>query len=305
MKTDRLISILMMIANKNLITAKELSNYFEVSLRTIYRDIDSLNSSGIPIASKGGVNGGYYILDDYKLNNILFSKKELNTFLALADSLNESFGNKYNFKDILMKIKNSKNNEVSKRNLKINLSHFSLNEEIKNLLYIINNALENDKLLIFDYVNRNFEKINRTVEPFKLHFEDGNWWLLGFCRLRNEYRSFKLLRIQNMEVGSLYQKRDISEEKILNDLRKQFLENSIKIVFKFSKKSGKRLTEYFKKEKITEKEDGFYVVENFPDDEGLIKLILSYGKDCEIISPRELRIKIKNYLKDLYSKYNN
>lgn len=175
MKTDRLMSILLMISNKELITAKKLSEYFEVSIRTIYRDIESLCSAGIPIASKGGVNGGYYIMENYKLENILFNEKELKTFLALADSLNISFGNKYNFNDVILKVRSSKENIVNKNNnFKINLSHFSLDEEIKQYLYIIDNALENNRLLNFDYINRNYEKINRTVEPHRLHFTSGN-----------------------------------------------------------------------------------------------------------------------------------
>jgi len=235
----------------------------------------------------------------------LFNKSELKTFLALADSLNESFGNKNNFKEILLKIKGTQEEKLKQRDLKINLSHFSLDEEIKQYLYIINNALEKNNLLVFNYINRNFEKRERTVEPIKLIFEDGNWWLIGYCRLRKGYRSFKLLRIQNLEKGDIFEKRNFSEEEILKIFRKQFMDNSIKIKFRFSKKSGKRLTEYFKKEKITEKEDGFYVVEHYPDDEGLIKAILSYGKECEVIYPEELRLKVKNYINDLYSKYNN
>ena len=305
MKTERLISILLKISNNKRTTAKELSNEFEVSLRTIYRDIESLSAAGIPIASKGGINGGYFILDEYKVDNMLFNKKELKTFLALTDSLNKSFGNKYNFKEILLKMKSMENEENDSGNLKIDLSHFSLDEEIKKHLYMINSSLETNRLLVFDYVNRNYEKIKRTVEPIKLIFEDGNWWLIGYCRFRNDFRSFKLSRIQNMDIGVEYEKRDISEEEILKLFRKQFIENSIEIVFKFTKKSGKRLTEYFKKEKITEKEDGFYVVDNFPDDEGLIKAILSYGKECEVVSPLDLREKLKKYIKDLYSKYDN
>jgi len=305
MKTDRLISILMKISNKELTTAKELSNYFEVSLRTIYRDIDCLCAAGIPIGSKGGVNGGYYILEEYKLENLQFNKNELKTFLALTDSLKESFGNKSNFKDILLKIQKSNNDKLYNKNLKINLSHFSLDEEIKKYLYTINSALEKNRLLNFDYINRNFEKINRTVEPFKLHFEEGNWWLIGFCRVRNEFRSFKLPRIQNLNIEKEFHRKEISEEEILKKFRKQFLENSIKIVFRFSKKSGERLTEYFKKENIIEKNDGYYVFEQFPDDEGLIKAIISFGKECEVLKPIEIRTKVKKYLEEMNSIYND
>lgn len=305
MKTDRLMSILLMISNKELITAKKLSEYFEVSIRTIYRDIESLCSAGIPIASKGGVNGGYYIMENYKLENILFNEKELKTFLALADSLNISFGNKYNFNDVILKVRSSKENIVNKNNnFKINLSHFSLDEEIKQYLYIIDNALENNRLLNFDYINRNYEKINRTVEPHRLHFTSGNWWLIGYCKYRKDFRDFKLLRIKNLKTGSKYKKKEISEEKISKYFKEEFLENSIYVLLKFTKKSGGRLSEYFKKETIIEKKDGYYVEEYFPDDDGLIKAILSFGKECEVIKPLELRIKVKKYLEDIYSKYN-
>lgn len=128
--------------------------------------------------------------------------------------------------------------------------------------------------------------------------------MIGYCKYRKDFRDFKLLRIKNLKTGSKYKKKEISEEKISKYFKEEFLENSIHVLLKFTKKSGGRLSEYFKKETIIEKKDGYYVEEYFPDDDGLIKAILSFGKECEVIKPLELRIKFKKYLEDIYSKYN-
>lgn len=307
MQVDRLLSILLIISNKGKVTGKELSEHFEVSLRTIYRDIDKLCQAGIPIASIGGKGGGFYIIENYNLDKLFLNKKEVHALIPLMDSLEVLFGKNEHYNDIVLKLKNSYNNENCKNdNISINMSHFSMKDELKDYLFLINKGIDESRLLIFDYINRNMEYSERITEPIQVGYDNGDWYLTAFCRKRNDYREFKLVRIRNLKLGDNYVKRNISKNELQKIFYTGYKEKSIIVKLKFTNKIGNQLTEYFVKDKIKKLEDGSFIVEElYPFEEGLIKYILSFGRECEVIEPQYLRDEIKKYIKELLIKYND
>jgi predicted DNA-binding transcriptional regulator YafY len=155
MGADRLLSILIIISQKGLLTGKELAEHFEVSLRTIYRDIEKIGKAGIPIAATGGKGGGYYIMENYNIDNIFFTKKEIEPLISVMDNLKLLFGNNPQFNAIVLKfeaLRNNKNQEHDK--LDINLSHLNMEQELKEYLFLINKAIDENLLLEFEYINR-------------------------------------------------------------------------------------------------------------------------------------------------------
>ncbi|WP_425448128.1 helix-turn-helix transcriptional regulator [Dethiothermospora halolimnae] len=307
MRVDRLLSILLILSNKGLVTGKELADHFEVSLRTIYRDLDKLGEAGIPIASKGGKGGGYYIMENYNLDNLFLDKGEAKTFLSVMNSLDVMFGRNEKFNDIVLKLENAyKKTDSEGDKVNINMSHFSMEKELKEYLYTMSKAIEEDKLLIFYYINRRMEYEKRVVEPIEIEFNNGQWYLTAFCRIRDDYRLFKLVRIKNLKLGTSFEKRQISKEELKKVFDDSYTHNSTLVKLKFTKAIGKQLTEYFHKEDINKIDDGNFIVEaSYPNDEGLIKFILGFGKECEVIEPKELRKRTKKYLEMMLGKYLN
>lgn len=308
MQDSRLLSMLLIISDKKMVTAKDLANHFEVSIRTIYRDIEKLCISGVPIASIGGKGGGYYLMENYNIENLFLNKNEANTFLSVVNSLDFIFGKNKQFNNILLKIKNTYKDEIFNENnkLKINLSHFSMEQELKEYLLFIDEQIESNHLIIFDYINRRLEYECRTVEPIQLSFSSGQWFLVAYCLNRNDYRKFKLTRMRNLCVGSIFEKKEISNAQLEEIFSSGFKQRSIEVILKFPKKTGFHLTEHFTKEEISINQDEDYIIKAyFPYDEGLIRFILTFGNSCEVLQPLELRKDLQKYLLEMAIKYND
>ena len=307
MRVNRFLSILIIISQKGLVTGRELAEHFEVSLRTIYRDIEKISEAGVPIAATGGMGGGYYIMKNYNINEIFFNKKEIGPLIAVMDNLKLLFGNNPQFNDIVLKfetLRNGENHEYDK--LSIDMSHFSMEKELKEYLFLINKSIEKNRLLEFEYINRKMEYSKRIVEPIQIDFSSGQWYIIGFCRIRKDYRKFKLVRVRDMKSGDSFIKDPISKEEIKRIFNDNYEKNSILVTLKFSCEIGEQLSEYFSKNKIKPLKNGTYIVEDFfPEDEGLRKFILGFGNDCEVIAPDNLRKEMFTYIKNIYNKYND
>lgn len=307
MRADRLLSIIIIISQKGIVTGKELAEHFEVSLRTIYRDIEKISEAGVPIAATGGKGGGYFLMENYNINNLFFNKNEIEPLISVMDSLKFLFGNNKQFNDIVLKFETLHSNEKKEYDkLSIDMSHFSMEEELRDYLFLVNKAIEENSLLEFKYINRKMEYSKRIVEPIQIEFSSGQWYIIAFCRIRNDYRRFKFVRIRNMKLGENFIKKSISKEEIEKVFNDSYEKNSILVTLKFSNEIGQQLSEYFSKDKIKPLDNETYVVEGlFPNDEGLKKFILGFGKHCEIIAPDKLRKEMLYYIKNLYNKYND
>ncbi|EQB89485.1 hypothetical protein M918_02945 [Clostridium sp. BL8] len=299
MRAHRLLSILIIISQKGLVTGKELAEHFEVSLRTIYRDIEKISESGVPIAAVGGKGGGYYIMENYNINNLFFNKDEIQPLIAVMDNLKVLFGNNPRFNDIVLKFETLRENTAKTyERLSIDMSHFSMELELREFLFIINKAIEESRVLEFEYINRKIECSKRVVEPIYIEFSDGHWYIIGFCRIRQDYRKFKLVRIRKMALGEIFGKRLISRDELNQTFKDSYKKKCMLVTLKFTSKMGLQLSEYFSKDKIKILDNGTYIVEGaFPEEEGLKKFILSFGDQCEVLAPLKLRREMLEYNK--------
>ncbi|MGN9163078.1 helix-turn-helix transcriptional regulator [Clostridium sulfidigenes] len=305
MRAERLLSMLIIISQKGLVTGRELAEHFEVSLRTIYRDIEKISEAGVPIAAECGKGGGYYIMENYNINNLFLNKKEIEPLIAVMENLKFLFGKNQQFNDIVLKFKTLQNHRDQEcESLSINLSHFSMEQELREYLFLINKAIEDGRMLEFEYINRRMEYSKRIVEPIQIKFANGQWYIIAFCKVRNDYRKFKLVRIRNMNLGDNFIKRIISKEEIEKIFTDSYERNSILVTLKFSSKIGEQLNEHFSKDTIKPLKDGTFIVEDFfPEEEGLKKFVLSFGSECEIVAPKKLRVDMLEYIKKIYIKY--
>jgi predicted DNA-binding transcriptional regulator YafY len=307
MRAERFLSILIIISQKGLVTAKELAEHFEVSSRTIYRDIDKICEAGVPIGATGGKGGGYYVMENYNISNLFFNKNEIEPLLSMIDSLKYVFGKNKQFNDIILKFETLYKREKNENEkLNIDMSHFSMEEELREYLFLVNQAIETNKLLIFEYINRKMECSQRIVEPIQIEFTDGHWYIIGFCRIRKNYRRFKFVRIRNMKIGENFVKKNISQVEIEKIFKESYSDSSIFAKFIFSEEIGEQLSEYFSKDIIKKIDNKKYVVEGFfPNDEGLKRFVLGFGVHCEVLVPTKLRKEMQEYIKNIYYKYND
>ena len=181
MKVDRLISIVLVLLDKNRISAQELADMFEVSLRTIYRDIDAIELAGIPIRSTSGVGGGFEIMPNYKIDKKVFSTADLSAILIGLSSISNMIQSD-ELRNALAKVKSfipterAKEIELKVNQIYIDFSQWIGNSNIQSYIEIIKVALQENKLLSFDYIAHRGNKTTRVVEPYQLVLKSTHWY---------------------------------------------------------------------------------------------------------------------------------
>lgn len=298
MKISRLFEIVYILISKKNVTSEELAKHFEVSVRTIYRDINTLCEAGIPIYSKQGKNGGISIVESYVLDKTLLSNKEQNEILIGLQSLGAI---KYpEVENIVSKISTVFNKQDEKW-IDIDFSNWGSSEEEKGIFNVLKSSILDRKLIEFSYYNSKGEVEKRTVEPMQLIFKGRNWYLYGFCRNKSDYRIFKIYRMKEIKLLSGNFERKEKNYKLEDN--SNYLLSCISL--KISKKIAYRVYDEFAPNQIEkEDEESFYVNLQMPLDEWVYRYLLSFGENVEVISPKfvrdelykKLQNSIKNYL---------
>lgn len=300
MQINRLFEIIYILLDKKTVTAKELAEYFQVSTRTIYRDVDTLSLAGIPIYTNQGKGGGIKLLDNFVLNKSILSENEQNEILASLQSLNVI---KYpNIDNTLSKLSSIFKKDNYKW-IEVDFSNWGSSENEKEKFNTLKKAIMDNKVIMFKYYNSHGEKSNRKVEPVKLIFKAKSWYLQGFCLSKKVYRTFKITRMFNIQITE-----EIFVIKSLDKLQlqseKQQVNNLIKLKLKFSSNSVYRLYDEFDEKAIEKNKDGsFNVTAYLPEDDWTYDYILSFGTNVEVIEPERIREIIIRKLENIIEKY--
>ena len=297
MKDNRLFRILYYILEKEKVTANELADKFEVSVRTIYRDIDSISSVGVPIFTTQGKGGGIKIDNEFILNKSLFDTNEKEQIIAALQGLektNEPYKSELITKlSALFKIKNS-------NWIEIDFTSWGSNNTYQDLFNTLKSAIINKNIISFSYNSSKGEKINRRVKPIRLLFKEQDWYLYAFCLLRNDFRYFKLSRIKDLEVLAINYEDNFENVVLKKGLK---YENIVNIKLKFDKSVAFRVYDEFN-EAIEEDEKGnLYVEIKIPNNYKLYNYIFSFGSNVEILEPKEIRNQFKNMINEIAKKY--
>jgi predicted DNA-binding transcriptional regulator YafY len=210
-RIERISAILIQLQSKKIVKAQEIADRFEISLRTVYRDVRALEETGVPIIGEAGV--GYSLVDGYRLPPIMFTKEEAMAFVT-GEKLIEKFtdsSTQTSYKSALYKIK-----AVLKTTEKTHIDSLSDHIEIvQNRPFLVKNNTahlepilksisEKKRLQINYFTNHSQENTERVIEPIGIFHNGNNWYLLGFCMLRNDYRNFKIERINSINVLDHY-----------------------------------------------------------------------------------------------------
>lgn len=298
MKIERLIGILSILLQQDKITASELAEKFEVSVRTILRDIDEIARAGIPIVTSQGQGGGISIMDGYKIDRTLLSSAEMTAIFAGLKSLDSVSGtNRY--RQLMDKL--SVSDTVNADNhIIIDLSMWDKNA-VAEKIELIKSAIEQNRIITYKYYSpQRIEQ--RSIEPYRLIFQWSSWYVWGFCTKRQDYRMFKLTRMTELKcTDEAFVKREIPEYSC-DKLR--HTRGEITAEVKFDKSVKWRIIDEFGRENFNEDAEGNIILNfTWADKQSLFSYILGFRECAEIISPAEYREEFLELLKNIYDKY--
>lgn len=300
MKQDRLFSITNLLMQKDKLTAKELASRFEVSERTIYRDIETLSMNGVPIYTEQGKNGGIFLLEGYTIEKSSFSKEEQLAILTALQSVQAT--KQVHMQDTLTKLGGLFQRKPENW-IEIDYTGWEQGEEEKKQFELLRDQIYERKCVSFFYVNNKGEEQMRKVEPLKLIFKGFQWYLYGFCLLRKDYRIFKLSRISKLEPIDRVSKTPIPEAIKQNYQSMYQTEKMTTIHLKVKKSSAFRVFDEFRDGTITSTKDGYDIVVKRPLNSWLIGYFMGFGRDLTILEPKQLQEEYKKELKEILNNY--
>ncbi|HEX2947847.1 MAG TPA: YafY family protein [Clostridia bacterium] len=300
MKIDRQLGIITILLQQSKVTAPELAGRFEVSRRTILRDIDDICKAGIPVVTCQGGDGGIRIAEGYKLDKSVLTVDELNSIVAGLKGIG-SVTDASRTERLINKLAPEKKGIVSiQDSILIDLaSHYksSLSEKIE----LIGNAIKNKKVISFDYYSAK-GKEKRRIEPYIITFKWTAWYVYGFCREKEDFRLFKLNRLWKLCIGEeTFQPRDIPRGGAeIGD----FLTDKEKVTILFDKSVEYLLVDEYGPYSYEETSDGkLRMTVGYTNIDHMIRWILGFGGQAEVLEPEELAGVIGDIAEGMAVKY--
>lgn len=299
MKIDRLIGILSVLLQQDKVTAPYLAEKFEVSVRTINRDMETLNRSGIPIASGRGKNGGFYIMDGYRVDRTLLTSSDMRALLAGLRSLDSVCGTG-KYRRLMEKLSAGTSSVLSSNDyILIDLSSW-YGPSLVSKIECIQNAISLKETVSFTYYAPAGES-KRTMEPYLLLFRWSSWYVWGYCTLRRDWRMFKLNRL--FDLQSVGKKRE--ERRVPNFQCEKFIHTGgeVHATVRFSNRVKWRVIDEYGFPEIKTEKDTFLFTFTWSDKESLFRWILSFGADAEIVEPAEYKKEFGELARKISDKY--
>lgn len=302
---NRMLGMIYLLMNKGTVTAGELAERFEVSVRTIYRDVEALSMAGIPVYARKGKNGGICLTEEFVLNKMLVSQKEQQEILAALASLKETGVGESG--EILDKLGDFFKTEAQNW-VAIDFSDWSGRR--KELYEQLREAILNRHVISFDYYGQHGEMSGRIVEPIQLLFKEYTWYVRAFCRVRQDMRLFKVMRMKRVRVleETFVPVCDADAERAFGIGEDERLmeesEGLVRIVLWIHGREAYRIYDRFEEEEITRLPDGNFRVEidSLPDD-WIYGVILSFGPSARVLEPEWVQNEIHDRICEMKKFY--
>ena len=293
MKLNRLLDIVHILMHNESVTAPELAEKFNVSKRTIYRDIDTLSLSGIPVYTEQGKGGGISLLPEYILNKALLSEQEQNEILTALHGLSKIKTDETN--EVLQKVSTFFNKPVTDW-LEVDFSDWG-NENNTVIFNDFKTAILRHRVVSFDYYNRYGQKTFRRIEPMKLWYKSHSWYIKGYCLTKEKMRLYKMTRVENLvitdEVFNI-RNADASSDIDDNDTHDNITQPTT-YRFHIAPEMAYRVFDFFCESNVERLDDGSFIVRaTWTEDNWVYGFILSFGEYIEVLEPEYLRDIIKD-----------
>lgn len=332
----RQLGIIYLLLSRSNVTAKELAERFEVSVRTIYRDVEALSLAGIPIYGRKGKNGGISLTENFVLNKMMLSKEEQETILAALDSMQQTGAS-----DGDEMIRRLGSFFQMERESWVSIDFSDWSGRRGELFERMKTAILQKRLLRFDYYGQNNVMMSRTVEPVQLVFKEFTWYLRAFCRERGAMRMFKVLRMKRVECleekfvpdAERYREREENaltghEERRRAAEKKRELtaapaacvedrgedesregaplpdDGTQEVVLRVAASEAWRIYDRFEEEELTCLEDGSFLIRmRVKVDEWVYGMVLGFGAAARVESPAHIREEVKRRLREALNNY--
>ena len=304
MKIDRLVSIIMILLEKKRISAQELADMFEVSKRTIYRDVEAISMAGIPVSATSGTSGGIEIMSQYKIDKKVFSRDDLSALLLGLNSLPKTLRSS-EVEHTLAKLKNlvpedqAEDIEIRTSQVLIDLSPWFGERNVNHNLEIIKAALDESRLISFTYIDGHSTKSERKAEVYQLVLKGRDWYVQTYCLTKNDFRLFRLSRMTALTIldekflPRKYQKPVLDFEETAKKLQTV-------IKLRVHKSILDRLLEFCDFDCIKADGEEYYLAEYpFIERDYYYDMLLSFGDKCECMEPPHVREELKKRIESL------
>ena len=299
LKNDRMFRILYILLEKQGITAPELAQMLEVSVRTVYRDIEALSMAGVPVRAMAGKGGGISIMPGYSFQKAMLTEKEQSQLLVAVQSLHATGEDT---EALASKLGSIFQKEAAGW-LEVDFSRWGCKGHDSEKFEIIKGSVIQKRILHIRYFGSSGKSSERDIKPFKLIFKNKNWYLQAFCMSAEGYRVFKINRICQLNTTDDTFNDDFSGAPAI-EIDDSPPASMARLKLKFSPGTAYRIYEEFNPEDITQSPDGYlYVNVEFPFDNWVCGYILSFGDQVEVIEPEFVRKSIAGMAENIFNIY--
>ncbi|MBC1661560.1 YafY family transcriptional regulator [Listeria welshimeri] len=306
MKIERLIGIIMLLLQRELVSASEMATMFEVSKRTIFRDIDTLMMANIPIYTIAGTKGGIGIMPTYKVDKKLLTAEDLTAIIASLDGM-EQLLSSAETKKTLQKMKNmlDHSSEPPKSSISLDFSNLSMKKELNAKVESLYLAIKKHHLVELSYIDRAGKQTIRKTEPYHLLFRNRSWYLQGYSLERNDFRTFKMSRIVELKtLEETFEARPFVVKSFggITNTKPMFLMHEVTLMV--DKIAREQIVERFDTIEITQQdEDHFLAKVSLPDHEAGYRFLLQLGTHVTIQNRDDFYDNFIEYLEEIQEKY--
>lgn len=291
MKNGRLFEILYLLVEKRAVTAGDLAQRLEVSERTIYRDIDALSAAGIPVYAQKGKGGGIRLMDQFVLDRALLSREQQDEILFALQAVQATGGGE----EALSRLSALFRREGGDW-LEVDFTDWGSGAAERENFSLVKRAVLERKPLSFTYYSSAGEKSRRTVEPARLVFKSGCWYLSAFCRNKQDWRIFRLVRMEELALEEGACQPRTPPEQLEPPLPEGY--RGVDLRLRFAPSAAWRVRDYFHPGEVSVQPDGRLLVAcTFPEDQWLLSFLLSFGSQLEVLSPAYWRDILKEEIK--------
>ncbi len=300
MKFDVMLKILINLLSRHKVTASELAEKYEVSVRSVYRYVEELTICGVPIDMERGRFGGITIADTYRLPSGYLTKDE---FSATVNALNAMYSqiNDINLLTAREKLESKQKSERRELsvcgNIIVDGGSWGDTKKFSDKMQVCERAVNESKCLLIDYISREGEHSKRVIDPYVMIFKQNVWYIYAYCHSKQQFRTFKIGRIRSaVFTGKEFVKKNISRDDI--DLNFYYgNESLIDVTLEIAAGSLADVEEWLGIDNIEPRGNGFVARLSMPDDGVLVNKILSYGGAVKVLDPPELKQKVKEVAK--------
>ncbi|SMP65172.1 helix-turn-helix transcriptional regulator [Anoxynatronum buryatiense] len=297
MQINRLFEIIYILLDKKTVTSRELAERFEVSSRTIFRDIETLSAAGIPVHMSKGRGGGISLLPDFVLNKAVITDEEKEEIMASLKAM--SAVNQGKTDTALGKL-GSLFGDSDTDWIEIDFSSWANGETEMETFSTLKAAILGKCTITFAYNSAKGQTTMRKAEPLKLCFKSGAWYVYGYCRQQSDFRFFKLRRIKELQVQEETFQRPSPKQIFSQETR--FQETFVQLKLKISPSMAFRVYDEF--DSYQQLADGSFIAEiQYPKGQWLFHYITTFGSHCEILEPEDVRGEMKRELEKMLKKY--